>query len=241
MELIPAVLKDFTFPATVVRLILAMIVGGTIGLEREKKRRPAGFRTYMLVALGAALTMILSQYLNYLMDTDWAEVSKLVGIRTDVSRFGAQVINGVGFLGAGTIIVTGRQEVKGLTTAAGLWVAACMGLAAGAGFYEAVILCFLLVMLCMNVLPVIEDAFLAGSKNLNIYVELDDIAGLGAIAAKLKESEIKIYDTEFNKEQHDQLSQINAVISMRLPKKMLHVEVLAMISTVSGIISVEEI
>lgn len=83
----------------------------------------------MLVCLGAALTMLLSQYEYYMVTHEWAQLASEVGIRTDVSRFGAQVINGIGFLGAGTIIVTGRQEVKGLTTAAGLWASACMGLA----------------------------------------------------------------------------------------------------------------
>ena len=95
------------------RIILALLMGGLIGMERERKRRPAGFRTYMLVALGAALTVILSQYLDYMINNPWAEISASIGVKTDASRFGAQVINGVGFLGAGTIIVTGRQEVKG--------------------------------------------------------------------------------------------------------------------------------
>ena len=133
------------------RIILALLMGGLIGMERERKRRPAGFRTYMLVALGAALTVILSQYLDYMINNPWAEISASIGVKTDASRFGAQVINGVGFLGAGTIIVTGRQEVKGLTTAAGLWASACMGLAIGAGFYECMIIGFILIFLCMRI------------------------------------------------------------------------------------------
>lgn len=241
MDFIPEVLREFNFISTIVRLLLAMLIGGVIGFEREKKRRPAGFRTYMLVALGSALTMILSQYMNFLFDTDWAEISELVGIRTDVSRFGAQVINGVGFLGAGTIIVTGRQEVKGLTTAAGLWVSACMGLAAGAGFYEAVIICLIMVIFCMNILHIIEDYLMSQSKNLNVFVELDNISCLGAIAIMLKAADIKLYDVNFNKVQHESASQVNAVFSMCLPKNMLHVEVLTMISTADGIVSVEEI
>ena len=234
-------LKEFNFMSTVVRLFLAMLVGGLVGFEREKKRRPAGFRTYMLVAIGAALTVILSQYLNFMLNGDWAKTAELVGIKTDVSRFGAQVINGVGFLGAGTIIVTGRQEVKGLTTAAGLWASACMGLAIGAGFYECVIIGYLLIVLCMNLLPLIEDAVLANSRNLNIYVEMDNIESLGAIASKMKAQGFRLFDTEINKEQHEHMSQINAVVSVHLPKKQPHAEILAMLSTVNGIISIEEI
>ena len=153
MEAVLDYLRQMNMVTVMVRLTMAMLFGGLIGLERERKRRPAGFRTYMLVCLGAALTMLLSQYESYMVTHDWAELAAEIGIRTDVSRFGAQVINGIGFLGAGTIIVTGRQEVKGLTTAAGLWASACMGLAIGAGFYECVILGFLLIFLSIRLLP----------------------------------------------------------------------------------------
>ena len=159
-------LRQLNLVSMVLRIVLAMLMGGLVGFERERKRRPAGFRTYMLVALGAALTMILSQYLNLMLNTQWAAIAE--GSKTDVSRFGAQVINGVGFLGAGTIIVTGRQEVKGLTTAAGLWASACMGLAIGAGFYECMIVGILLIELCMRVLPFVENWIMAKARNLNI-------------------------------------------------------------------------
>lgn len=234
-------LRQFNFTSVVVRLFLAMAIGGLIGFERERKRRPAGFRTYMLVAIGAALTVVLSEYLNFMLDTRWAEVAQRVGVKTDVSRFGAQVINGVGFLGAGTIIVTGRQEVKGLTTAAGLWASACMGLAVGAGFYECVFIGFVLVVFCMNLLPLIEDAIMSRSKNVNFYVEMDNIECLGAIAAAMKAQGIRLFDTEINKEQHGHISQVNAVFNILLPKKQQHAEILAMLSTVDGIISIEEI
>ena len=146
-------LREMNVISILLRLVLAMLFGGFIGLERERKRRPAGFRTYMLVCLGAALTMLLSQYESFMVTTAWRETAAEIGLRTDVSRFGAQVINGIGFLGAGTIIVTGKQEVKGLTTAAGLWASACMGLAIGAGFYECVLLGFVLIFLTNRLLP----------------------------------------------------------------------------------------
>ena len=108
-----------------VRLVLAVFCGGFIGLERERKRRPAGFRTHILICLGAAMTTLTSQFL-----------ALNLGANTDTARLGAQVIAGVGFIGAGTIIVTKRRQVKGLTTAAGLWTAAIVGLCCGAGFFE---------------------------------------------------------------------------------------------------------
>ena len=98
------------------RLFLAMLCGGIIGVERGRKHRPAGFRTYILVCVGSALTMVLSAYLVAL-HPKWLEISSNIA-QSDFSRFGAQVINGIGFLGAGTIIITGKNQVKGMTTAA---------------------------------------------------------------------------------------------------------------------------
>ena len=127
-------IRGVSITALLVKILLSVFFGGLIGLERGHKHRAAGSRTYMIVCMGAALTMILSQYESELLSTNWRDFSDAIGIKTDVSRFGAQVINGIGFLGAGTIILTGRQEIKGLTTAAGLWASACMGLAIGSGF-----------------------------------------------------------------------------------------------------------
>ena len=106
-------------------MVLAFLCGGLVGLEREYKRRPAGFRTHILICMGAAMTTLTSQYLYLEMN-----------YQTDMARLGAQVVAGIGFIGAGTIIVTRRQRIKGLTTAAGLWATAIIGLALGAGFYE---------------------------------------------------------------------------------------------------------
>ena len=109
--------------------MLAVLCGGIIGIERAYKRRPAGFRTHILICIGAAITTLTSQYL-YLN----------LHYFTDMARLGAQVVAGIGFIGAGTIIVTRQQRVKGLTTAAGLWTSAIIGLAFGGGFYEGGIL-----------------------------------------------------------------------------------------------------
>ena len=106
-------LRELNMVSILVRLLCAMAFGGAVGIERGHKRRPAGFRTYMLVCLGAALTMLLSQYVVYMQSGPWVEQISELGLKNDVSRFGAQVINGIGFLGAGTILVTGHQEVKG--------------------------------------------------------------------------------------------------------------------------------
>ena len=107
----------------VIRLLAATLCGGLLGMERERKKRPAGLRTYILVCMGAALVIMTNIYITDLYGTG------------DPTRLAAQVVSGIGFLGAGTIIVTTRNRVRGLTTAAGLWASACMGIAIGAGFY----------------------------------------------------------------------------------------------------------
>ncbi len=223
------------------RIVLAMLVGGVIGLERERKGRAAGFRTYMLVALGAAVTMIMSQYLNIMLKTYLADAFEIVKQRTDVVRIGTQVISGVGFLAAGTIIVTGKQEVKGLTTAAGLWASACMGLAVGAGFMECVLVSFLLVVLSIWVLPSIETLILNRSRNMLLYVETENILQLSAIINYIKREDIRIYSLEINRDKPESLDSVSAVLDIHLPINPYHAELVAALSTLSGVISIDEV
>lgn len=232
-------MRELNIGSMVFRLTLSMIMGGLIGLEREAKGRPAGFRTYMLVALGATVTMLLGQYLDLMVTTRWAESVPTV-VRTDVARLGAQVINGVGFLGAGTVIVTSRQEIKGLTTAAGLWASACMGLAIGAGFYEGMLCGAVLILLCMSVFSRIEKSIISHARNMNIYFELENAEDIGGLISRLKAENIKIYDVEVNKEQNEPYRRICAVFSVGLPKKRQHVDVLARLSSVAGVLAIEE-
>lgn len=234
-------LRELNIFSMMLRIVLAMLVGGIVGFEREKKGRPAGFRTYMLVAVGATLTVILSQYLDYMLNNRWELTADMIGIKTDLSRFGAQVINGVGFLGAGTIIVTGKQQVKGLTTAAGLWASACMGIAIGAGFYECMIMGTLLIIGCMKLLPFIETLVTRQARNMSIYVGMDSMENLGSVVSYLKASNIKLFDVELDKSANEHLKQVNALFSIRLPKQLQHTEVLAKIATMEGILAIEEV
>ena len=241
MEAVLDYLRQMNMVTVMVRLTMAMLFGGLIGLERERKRRPAGFRTYMLVCLGAALTMLLSQYESYMVTHDWAERAAEIGIRTDVSRFGAQVINGIGFLGAGTIIVTGRQEVKGLTTAAGLWASACMGLAIGAGFYECVILGFLLIFLSIRLLPYFENWIIENARHMNIYVEFESLDDVGEIIGRIKSQDVQIYDVDIDHGREEKSRNPSAVFSIRLNRKQLQAQVLAAISELESVRTIDEI
>ncbi len=224
-----------------VRLAIAAFCGGCIGLERGRKRRPAGFRTHMLVCIGAALAMVLSQYLSMMTTSYWADMVTFSGNRfTDVSRFGAQVINGIGFLGAGTIIVTGHQEVKGLTTAAGLWAAACTGLCVGAGYYEGALLGCVLILATIVLLSRVERWIMARSRNLNIYVQFVNIDDVGAIIAAIKEQGIRILDVDIHKHQSGDLNQ-SAVFSVRLPKRLHHAVLLSSLAKVENVRAIEEL
>lgn len=131
------------------RIVLAMAIGGAIGWERENSNRPAGLRTHMLVAIGAAVVMLMGE----LSLARYAYITTM-----DPTRLGAQVISGIGFLGAGTIMREGLT-VRGLTTAASLWAVACLGLAAGGGFYEAAITGFIAILLTLTIFEYLEKRF----------------------------------------------------------------------------------
>ncbi|MBR3268721.1 MAG: MgtC/SapB family protein [Oscillospiraceae bacterium] len=128
--------RDITTFTVLLRMLLAFFCGGIIGLERSYKNRPAGFRTHILVCFGATVASMTGIYLAVNRE-----------FPTDLSRLGAQVVSGLGFIGGGTILVTKKKKIKGLTTAAGLWTTGIIGLAIGAGFYEGALLTSLLVLI----------------------------------------------------------------------------------------------
>lgn len=234
---------DNSVYVTLFRLSIAAFCGGVIGLERGRKRRPAGFRTHMLVCIGAALAMLISQYLTMMTETYWAKILLLANTtvgNTDVSRLGAQVINGIGFLGAGTIIVTGQQEVKGLTTAAGLWASACMGLCVGAGFVEGAFIGCLLISITIIVFSRLERIILARSRNLNLNVEFEHVDDVGKIISAIKSQNIRIFDVEIHKSRNAEKCP-SAVFSVRLPKRMAHTTLLTLLADVENVRSIEEL
>ena len=233
-------LRELNFVSIALRLLLSAVIGFSLGMERGRKRRPAGCRTYMLVCMGATLTLLLSQYEYYMLTNRWYDLALEIGLRTDVSRFGAQVINGVGFLGAGTILVTGRREVKGLTTAAGLWASACMGLAIGAGFYECVALGTVLIFLSMRFLPTIENMMVERAPFLNIYVEFESLDNIGAIIGRIKEQNSQILDVEIDHGRGEGSGNPSAAFSLRLPRHQPHSDVLVSVSGLDCVYTVEE-
>ena len=160
-------IRELTIWSVLLRVLVAAVLSGAIGLERGMKNRPAGLRTYMLVCIGACIVMITNQYIFQLYGTG------------DIVRMGAQVISGIGFLGAGTIIVTTHNRIKGLTTAAALWTCACIGLAIGIGFYEVALIGAFVIVLILTLLHVWDTRLHRHAHSVEIYVELDAGVSMG--------------------------------------------------------------
>ncbi len=234
-------LRGISFPAIFVRMTLALFLGGLLGLERVRKRRPAGIRTYMLVCIGAALTMVLGQYTNAMLSGAWTEAAAVTGLKPDIARFSAQVINGIGFLGAGTVLVTGKQQVKGLTTAAGLWASACMGLAIGAGYLECAALAFLLIFICNRILPHIETAIVENARNVNLYVEFDSLDDIGPIISQIKSVGATVYEVDIERKQSGSGLHPSACISLRLNQRKAHARLILAISELKSVHTIDEI
>ena len=223
-------LRDVTFLSVGLRMLLAVLCGGLIGLEREYKRRPAGFRTHILICLGAAMTTLTSQYL--LLELNYY---------TDMARLGAQVIAGIGFIGAGTIIVSRNNRVKGLTTAAGLWTAAIIGLALGAGFYVGALLTTFLVLLAELLFSRLEYRILHNSPEVNLYMEFTDRTCLEEVLRLCREKDLKTLNLEITRSGGSEGHNACAIFSLRLNKQVNVEKLLAMITAVPGVISVEEL
>lgn len=222
-------MSEYNIYSAAFRMLLAVICGGLIGIDRGRKRRPAGFRTHMLVCLGAAMTMLISQHM-------W-----LRGYTTDLSRLGAQVISGIGFLGAGTILVTGRQQVKGLTTAAGLWASASMGLAIGAGFYIGAAVAFAFIVLTITLFARIETRLVASARNMNLYVEYSSSENIGGIIDNMKRLNVRVHDIEIVRSRASDGIWPGAVLSIRLPRSLPHAVVMAELASSEGVKGVEEL
>lgn len=156
-----SIFEQFNIISAIARIFLAMLLGGLIGMEREKSRRPAGFRTHILVCVGACLTALIGMYVWYEM-----------GDVTDPMRISAQVISGIGFLGVGTILVKEHDHITGLTTAAGLWTTAAIGIACGYGFYSAAFVGTLVVAITSAILFKLEKGTRRKNSVERIYLEI---------------------------------------------------------------------
>jgi len=222
-------IRDLTLLAVLIRSFLATVLGGLIGLERGMKNRPAGMRTYMLVSLGAAMVMMTNQYISQVFGTG------------DPARMAAQVVSGIGFLGAGTIIVTSRSQIKGLTTAAGLWAAAAMGLAIGIGFYEAALIGSALVYFILSLLHEFDDHMRKRTRQMEAYIELKEHVPLGDFIRYVRENNIVSSNIQIQNDPGQGEGNVAFVVTIKGTSKQTHEELLRTIRSMEGLAYMEEL
>lgn len=211
------------------RVVLSLVIGGIIGMERGIKNHAAGFRTYMLVCLGASLVMMTNQYICMIFSNG------------DPSRLGAQVISGVGFLGAGTILITKDNRVKGLTTAAGLWSAACIGLAIGIGFYQGAIVVGVAVIMIMTAFQKLDLYFQSNSKHMNLYLGFASNEALNYFIEYCERYDYNIIDLQLTKRNVDEEGMIASILTLKNKRHDKHVEVIKKLAKIDGVKYIKEL
>ena len=225
-------LQELNFVTILLRLFLATACAGVLGVERQRKSRPAGLRTHIIVCLGSALVMMINTHLA------------LNGLTTDAARLGAQVISGIGFLGAGTIILTGRNgkpQVKGLTTAASLWTCACMGLAIGCGFYAGALATCLFVLFAVTVLNRVDKYFYSKIRALYLQVEIEEPSDLSSVCEKLENCGVEIRDLQIQKRIENSETHTYATLDLRLHSAKEKTEMIVSLSSLKGVVTIEEL
>ena len=221
--------RELTMAAIVVRIFLAVLIGGVLGFERGLKNRPAGLRTYILVCVGATIVMLTNQYIYQCTGSG------------DPVRMGAQVISGIGFLGAGTIVVTPHNQIRGLTTAAGLWAAACVGLAIGIGLYEIAVIGGATIFIVLTLLHRWDYFMRSKAHVIDVYVELDKEVPLGEFIRNMRERDIELSNLQVEKE-FDMVNDIVCfTVTLKGKKTFVREMLVRTVTKVEGVRFVEEL
>lgn len=217
--------------SALLKMLLASVSGALIGLEREMRGRPAGLKTFSLVCLGATLIMVTNDYI-------YQFISHGTG---DLSRMAAQVVSGIGFLGAGSIMVTSHNRVQGLTTAAALWVTAALGIAIGAGFYFGSIASLCIVLVSSVVYKKLDELIMARSKKILLYVEGKNEDYLLRMVDYFHEHNMKVTSVKRKTQDKWYTGDTCVIVSVEFEKRMLHSDVIRQIRMLDGVMYVEEI
>ena len=221
-------LHTFSAPVVLIRMLLALLLSGIVGYSRSVKGRAAGFKTYAIVCVGAALVMLTGQFIYLYMEYNTG----------DIARLPAQVINGVGFLGAGTIMVTGkRRVVRGLSTAAGLWVCACIGLAVGSGYYSGAIVTTIIVYIVYRHTQWINDMAHESSTTCEVVVEFVDRKYVASFTSEIEERGFRVQNMSMSKGRED--GKIRLLAVLELPTGMDNQTVYTLAAGLNGVESVE--
>jgi putative Mg2+ transporter-C (MgtC) family protein len=229
MDAIMTAAREFTYLEAGLRILMAIVLGGMIGMERGLKNRPAGLRTYMLVCLGACIVMLTNQY-----------VYEAFGVGDPV-RMGAQVVSGIGFLGAGTIIVTARNQIKGLTTAAGLWASACVGLALGIGLYAVSIMGSVAIFVILTLLHELDFRMRRSTKQVEVYVELKHNVAVGQFLDFVRDRQYEPSNLQILLENTSDNGILAFSVTLKGQKNCNHDDIVTTVKTMPGIGYVEEL
>ena len=241
MSLKPPVI-ELTFPVAVLRLVLAMLCGLVIGYGRSRKARDAVLPTYMLVTLGAAMSVMVSLYEYQMLSGPWQDIVARVGVKFDTSRIASQVITGIGFLGAGIIIKTDHKQVRGLTTATGLFATVCLGIAAGLGFYDCLIIAMVMCTMVLNFMGPVESAIKRRLRNITMYIVYSDVDDIGTISQLIEDHDAQIMDIDVVRDAGIEDQSDSAVFTLRLSRKNhSHSAMLSSIAELSCVREVQEL
>jgi len=224
--MLPIDLYEFNDTTALLRLLMALLASGILGIERTRKLRPAGMRTYMLVCIGACSTMLggISLFETY-------------GPGFDPARMAAQVISGIGFIGAGTIMVAPHQKVRGLTTAAGLWGVACLGINIGVGNYVIAIGVFVAMLITMLLADKLEIVFFRHLRRIHVTALIRSLDTVTVIRDEMKSMDITLSNLEFAPAVEGQ--GISMTCFLRLHRKTVHQNAVAVLEKVPGVLHVE--
>lgn len=231
-------LREFSFISVLVRLLLAFACAGMIGYGRSIRGCAVGLRTYMIISIGAAMSILLTMYEHEMLTTLWAEAAAKAGQKFDASRLASQAITGIGFLGAGTILKVSHQQVSGLTTATGLFAVVCMSIAAGSGFFECVILSLILIALVLNIMTPLEVLFKRRLRNITLNIEMNHVDDIKEIRSMIEAQNVSVYEIDIEAGP----SPASAIFILKLSRERRSHS--AMLSTIAGmdcVRSVEEL
>ena len=222
----------------IIRVVLSLVIGSIIGLERGSKSQPAGIRTHSIVCMAACLIMMTNEFVSYKFGTG------------DPTRLGAQVISGVGFLGAGTILITDKKKVTGLTTAAGIWASAGIGLAIGVGFYEGALLVAISVWSVITMFQPLKKYLQSRSKVIELYIVVKSTEAYNRVLVYCAENGIRLNDSrtafgDVNSERIEYFDvpdkRIASFMTLELSGKFEHLKLMEEIANIVGVIYVEEV
>ena len=235
-------LREFNFVSMTVRLLLAMLAGAAVGYGRTLNKANAGLRTYMITSIGAALTVLISMYEYSMLMGEWKFAWEGGDLKFDGTRFSAQVVAGIGFIAAGAVIAISHRQVSGLTSAIGLFASACMGIAAGAGFYECVLLSVLIIIVTMEFMLPMEVAFKRRLRNMTVSVEFEKTEDISIVTQAITEQNAVIFDLDMEYSERTEDHYPTAIMVIKLSKQNAsHSGLLSSVAELPCVHSIQEL